>query len=98
MAAAYGWDSSTIALLVNLGTGAFIISVWPVCWMVENLSLRPSMIITCVVTTLALAIRCFPATPDMFKMFVLNKLVLFIMFKLILLPIRYAKIFQIEMF
>uniref|UniRef100_A0A6A7G7Q0 Disrupted in renal carcinoma protein 2 homolog n=2 Tax=Hirondellea gigas TaxID=1518452 RepID=A0A6A7G7Q0_9CRUS len=62
------WGSSRVALMANIGTGIFVVSVWPVCWAVERLGLRVSMLITCFLSTFALALRCFTQDPQLFTL------------------------------
>ena len=66
---AYKWTDATVAMMANWGTICFVIIVFPLCWLLENLGLRATTITMATCTALAASLRVITTSDTGFLIF-----------------------------
>ena len=63
---AYNWVDSTVAMMANWGTICFVISVFPLCWLLETKGLRITTLTVAAFIAIGTSIRTFSTNETFF--------------------------------
>ncbi len=64
---AYGWSDSTLALLANWGSIAFVVSLAPVLWFLQARGLRAALIVNTLLVLIGTGVRTLTIDDDAFE-------------------------------